>query len=248
MVEEGGRPLPSAMLSNQQEAGRLLGGRLAARGYVCPVVLALSSDALPAGREIAQALRAPLALLGPQGGAADLPPGVLLARELGPMAGCSVILVAERIASSCAVQAALRVLRLDGPRRVVLATPAAAAESLAPLDGQVDAVFCLARLNQPASIDGCYAEWAEAPAPPAFKGMDKSAWRGDPCNMPRKNPKADANETRGRELAGLLDEIGSGAIDDLADLTEAQLALLRAHLTEEEVEKLFDRTAGPERD
>jgi hypothetical protein len=50
------------------------------------------------------------------------------------------------------------------------------------------------------------------------------------------------------ELETLMDEIASGAIDDLAALSEAQLSLLRRHLSEEELEKLFDRTAGPERE
>ena len=60
-----------------------------------------------------------------------------------------------------------------------------------------------------------------------------------------KNPQFDIEEGLKRELETLLDEIGSGAIDDLADLSEPQLALLREHLSEEELEKLFDRTAGP---
>ena len=63
-----------------------------------------------------------------------------------------------------------------------------------------------------------------------------------------KKPRTDENEARQRELQSLLDEIGSGAIEDLADLTEAQAALLREHLTEEELERLFDRTVGPEGD
>jgi hypothetical protein len=63
-----------------------------------------------------------------------------------------------------------------------------------------------------------------------------------------KKPPSDLDEARQQELESLLDEIGSGAIDDLADLTEPQLVLLRAHLSDDELEKLFDRAEGPERD
>jgi hypothetical protein len=164
------------------------------------------------------------------------------------VAGCSVILVEERIASPDAVRAALRRLRPEGPRRVVLATPQASAESLAALDGQVDAVFCLMRVKQAAANETCCAACAAVHAARGDTGMDRRTPRREPLHMATKKSKTSEEETRRRELENLLDEIGSGAVDDLADLTDAQLTLLRAHLTEEEVEKLFDRTAGPERD
>ncbi len=56
------------------------------------------------------------------------------------------------------------------------------------------------------------------------------------------------DDARRRELETLMDEIGSGSIDDQSDLNEAQLALLREHLSEEELEKLFDRTADTNRE
>jgi len=56
-------PTPMPTFSNRKEGGRLLAGRLAARGYVHPVVLALSRGAMPVGYEIARALGASLELL-----------------------------------------------------------------------------------------------------------------------------------------------------------------------------------------
>ena len=54
--------------SSRKEGGQLLAGRLASRGYVQPVVLALSRGAMPVGYEIAQALVASLELLSVQTG------------------------------------------------------------------------------------------------------------------------------------------------------------------------------------
>ncbi|MFO0575517.1 MAG: phosphoribosyltransferase family protein [Polyangia bacterium] len=57
----------------------------------------------------------------------------------------TVILVDDGIALGETVQAALRCLRRQQPRRIVLAVPVAASESLEPLEPRVDALVCLHR-------------------------------------------------------------------------------------------------------
>jgi len=51
------------MFLNRKDAGRFLAGRLAAKGYAQPVVLALSRGGAVVGYEIARALEGPLGLL-----------------------------------------------------------------------------------------------------------------------------------------------------------------------------------------
>lgn len=57
----------------------------------------------------------------------------------------TVILVDDGIAIGETVQAALRCLRRQQPRRLILAVPVAASESLEPLEPQVNALVCLHR-------------------------------------------------------------------------------------------------------
>lgn len=59
------------------------------------------------------------------------------------VAGATVIVVDDGIATGTTVRAALRALRARGPARLVLAVPVAAAETLAELKGSVDELICL---------------------------------------------------------------------------------------------------------
>lgn len=72
----------------------------------------------------------------------------------------TVILVDDGIAIGETVQAALRCLRRQQPRRVILAIPVAAAESLEPLEPQVDAIVCLHRDSSLCSLDQWFDDFS----------------------------------------------------------------------------------------
>ncbi|MYZ47995.1 phosphoribosyltransferase family protein [Propylenella binzhouense] len=68
----------------------------------------------------------------------------LAGREPLPVAGRTVIVVDDGIATGTTVRAALVALRRRGPSRLVLAVPVAPAETLAELAPLVDEIVCLA--------------------------------------------------------------------------------------------------------
>lgn len=63
---------------------------------------------------------------------------------LPPVEGRTVILVDDGVATGATALAALAALRRLGPRRLVLTVPVAAADALAALEEEADAVVCLA--------------------------------------------------------------------------------------------------------
>jgi predicted phosphoribosyltransferase len=136
----------------------LLAGRLAGRRYVEPVVVVLSPGGISVGIEIAQTLQAALRYLSSQvngNGTSSYPPAL----EASEVAGHSLVLVDEWVDDAALVRSALERLRaLGSPRRVVLATPAAIDRCLLEIEGELDAVFCLARLKQPSELRTFYAD------------------------------------------------------------------------------------------
>ena len=68
----------------------------------------------------------------------------LAGRAPAPVAGATVVLVDDGIATGTTVRAALRALRRRAPARVVLAVPVAPPDTLDALRGEVDDVVCLA--------------------------------------------------------------------------------------------------------
>lgn len=63
--------------------------------------------------------------------------------EAEPVEGRTVVLVDDGIATGATVRAAVRAVREQGARRVVVATPTAATESVRMLKGEVEQVVCL---------------------------------------------------------------------------------------------------------
>ncbi|TMH03351.1 MAG: phosphoribosyltransferase [Betaproteobacteria bacterium] len=179
--------------ADRQEAGRVLGGQVAALGLVDPVVLALPRGGVAVGAEVARVLRAPLDLLlvrkigapwQPELAVAAVvegdPPEIVIdaetmqyggvsrdyieaeaaqqlqeiarrralylrGRPAQPLAGRTVVLVDDGIATGTTVRAALKALRRVAPQRLVLAVPVAAADTVAELRSEVDDVVCPAQ-------------------------------------------------------------------------------------------------------
>ena len=72
-----------------------------------------------------------------------------------PVAGATVVLVDDGVATGTTVRAALRALRRRAPARVILAVPVAPPEVIDALRADVDALVCLAR-PEPFGAVGCH--------------------------------------------------------------------------------------------
>lgn len=66
-------------------------------------------------------------------------------RRLLPVVGRTIVVVDDGVATGATMRAALRALRKGRPRRIVLAVPVAAADTLAMLHAEADEVVCLER-------------------------------------------------------------------------------------------------------
>jgi putative phosphoribosyl transferase len=82
-------------------------------------------------------------------------------RPAPELEGRTVILVDDGIATGGTVRAAIRALRRQRPRRIVLAVPVAAAEILAELRPQVDDLVCLLSPRQLFAIGGWYEDFGQ---------------------------------------------------------------------------------------
>lgn len=82
-------------------------------------------------------------------------------RAAAAVAGATVVLVDDGIATGTTVRAALRALRRRAPGRVILAVPVAPPDVIAALGAEVDEVVCLAT-PEPFSAVGChYVDFAQ---------------------------------------------------------------------------------------
>jgi putative phosphoribosyl transferase len=101
------------------------------------------------------------------------------ARPRPELAGRTVLLVDDGIATGGTVRAAIRALRAERPGKLVLATPVAAADTVAALAREVDEIVCLRVPRSLIAIGAFYVDFeqvsdaevrallAEAPAPAA---------------------------------------------------------------------------------
>jgi putative phosphoribosyl transferase len=78
-----------------------------------------------------------------------------------PLAGRTVMVVDDGIATGCTMTAALIAARRARPGRVVLAVPVAAADALARFKGLVDEVVCLRAPRRFAAVGAYYRDFAE---------------------------------------------------------------------------------------
>ncbi len=85
----------------------------------------------------------------------------LRGREPLPVAGATVIVVDDGIATGTTVRAALQALRRRHPARLVLAVPVAPADTLAQLGPEVDDIVCLAQPEPFNAIGQHYVDFAQ---------------------------------------------------------------------------------------
>ncbi len=77
------------------------------------------------------------------------------------VAGRTVIVVDDGIATGGTMRAAVQALRTRAPRRIVVAVPTASTEALSLLAGLADAVVCLESPEPFHAVGGSYADFAQ---------------------------------------------------------------------------------------
>lgn len=82
-------------------------------------------------------------------------------RSLLPLAGRTVIVVDDGVATGVTDTAALRAIRRRGPSRLVLAVPICAPDSLVRLEGEADEVFCLLAPPQLYGVGQWYRDFSQ---------------------------------------------------------------------------------------
>jgi putative phosphoribosyl transferase len=98
-----------------------------------------------------------------------------------PVAGKTVILVDDGIATGWSVRAALRSLRGRGARRLVLAVPVAPRDVLASLEGEADEIVCLLEPESFGAIGDYYDDFKTVGDDEVIDRIRRAQWLGAPC-------------------------------------------------------------------
>ena len=96
------------------------------------------------------------------------------------VAGATVIVVDDGIATGTTVRAALKALRLRHPRRLVLAVPVAPADTLAALRSEVDEIVCLEQPFPFHAIGNHYADFHQVGDDEVIEALDAAQRRAAP--------------------------------------------------------------------
>lgn len=140
---------------SREEAGRLLAGRLSGKGYLQPVVLAISPGGTVVGSEVANALGGMLGLL-------HAPtPGCTCGCARIAIEGRTAIVVDDGIALGSSLFSWLDELRRRRPKRIVAAAPVGAQSVLVELAPRVDGVVCLLRPRDFRSSGSFYQDFPD---------------------------------------------------------------------------------------
>jgi putative phosphoribosyl transferase len=100
----------------------------------------------------------------------------------------TVIVVDDGIATGGTVRAALSSIRLERPRRIVLAVPVAASASLQAMEGLVDEIACLEPREDLFSIGAWYADFSQTTDDDVIALLARAAARRDGAMSARTPP------------------------------------------------------------
>ncbi|MBK6787020.1 MAG: phosphoribosyltransferase [Betaproteobacteria bacterium] len=100
-----------------------------------------------------------------------------------PVAGATVVVVDDGIATGTTVRAAMKALRRRQPARLVLAVPVAPADTVAALSQEADEVVCLAQPEPFHAIGLHYADFHQVPDEEVLAVLDSLA-RPPPAAAP----------------------------------------------------------------
>jgi putative phosphoribosyl transferase len=102
-----------------------------------------------------------------------------------PVAGATVFVVDDGIATGTTVRAALKALRRQHPARVVLAVPVAPADTLAVLRGEADEVVCLEQPSPFHAVGLHYRDFHQVSDDEVVATMERAARPGAAGEGPR---------------------------------------------------------------
>lgn len=91
------------------------------------------------------------------------------------LAGRTVIVVDDGLATGVTARAALRTVRRQGPERLVLAVPVCSPEAAEQLRGEADAVFCLRRPASFMAVGLCYEEFDQLTDEDVLRALRETA-------------------------------------------------------------------------
>jgi putative phosphoribosyl transferase len=91
-----------------------------------------------------------------------------------PIAGRSVIVVDDGIATGTTMRAVIKALRARGPRSILLAVPVAPADAVGALRAEVDDIICLATPEPFYGIGLHYADFHQVPDEEVIKSLDEA--------------------------------------------------------------------------
>jgi putative phosphoribosyl transferase len=82
-------------------------------------------------------------------------------RQRIPLSGKTVILVDDGLATGASMRVAIRALRLEGPRRIVVAVPVGAMETCASLRAETDELVCLQTPDPFGAVGNWYEQFGQ---------------------------------------------------------------------------------------
>lgn len=104
----------------------------------------------------------------------------LAGRPPVPLAGKTVVLVDDGIATGATIRAALQMIRATGPRRLIAAVPVAPAEAIAELRLDCDEVICLSCPVPFRAVGAHYRDFAQVSDAEVSEIMERHAHRREP--------------------------------------------------------------------
>ena len=113
-----------------------------------------------------------------------------------PLAGKTVIVVDDGVATGSSVRAALRGVRRQKPKRLILATPVAPAESIEALRGDADEITCLETPEDFFAVGQFYRDFQQVPDEQVKAILERN-------NPPRRNLQAQAVRPTGGKDNGI---------------------------------------------